>query len=158
MRAYTITVVPSVIALAVLLSLGACSKQTDSPTSGEKVDAGLAKVEQKTEAAVAKVEQKTEQAMAAVKSGVDSAGKDSAKVVDSAKAKLTDATITTSVNAELVRDPALSALKINVDTTGGRVALHGTAPDASARDRATVLAQRVEGVVGVDNQLVIRSN
>ena len=27
MRAYTITVVPSVIALAVLLSLGACSKQ-----------------------------------------------------------------------------------------------------------------------------------
>ena len=158
MRAHTITVVPSVIALAVLLSLGACSKQTDSPTSGEKVDAGLAKMEQKTDAAVAKVEQKTDQAMAAVKSGVDSAGKDSAKVVDSAKAKLTDATITTSVNAELVRDPSLSALKINVDTTGGRVALHGTAPDASARDRATVLAQRVEGVVGVDNQLVIRSN
>jgi hyperosmotically inducible protein len=147
MRMHNITLVPSVIALAVVLSLGACSKPIDDRSVGQKVDASIGKVEQKTD-----------QAVAAVKGGMDSAGTGTGDVVDSAKAKLTDATITTSINAELARDPALSALKINVDTSAGRVSLRGTAPDASARDRATVLAHRVDGVVGVDNMLEVRTN
>ena len=158
MRTHNIVVVPSLIALAVVLGLGACSKQIDDRSTGQKVDATIAKVEQKTDAAVATVEQKTDQAMAAVKSGVSSAGTGTGIVVDTAKAKLSDAAITTSINAELARDPALSALKIDVDTSAGRVALHGTAPDASSRDRATVLAKGVDGVVGVDNLLEVRTN
>lgn len=67
--------------------------------------------------------------------------------------KVTDAVITTTVNAELVKDPALSALKIDVDTSAGRVALKGSAPSAAAKDRATQLASAVKGVVSVDNQL-----
>jgi len=59
--------------------------------------------------------------------------------------------ITTTVKAELAKDSNLSALKINVDTDNGRVALHGTAPTAAARDHATTLAQGVKGVVSVDN-------
>lgn len=156
MRTHNIAVVPSLIALVAVLSLGACSKQIDDRSTGQKVDATIAKVEQKTDAAVAKVEQKTDQAMAADKSGVDSSG--AGTVVDTAKTKLSDAAITTSINAELARDPALSALKIDVDTSAGRVALHGTAPDVSSRDRATVLAKRVDGVVGVDNLLEVRTN
>ncbi len=71
--------------------------------------------------------------------------------------KVSDAVITTSVNAELARDPKLSALAIDVDTSAGRVALHGTAPDQASRSRAAQLAAGVEGVVSVDNQLKIGS-
>jgi len=69
--------------------------------------------------------------------------------------KVSDAVITTSVKAELVKDPNLSALKINVDTAGGRVVLQGSAPNLAARDQAVRLAQAVKGVVSVDNQLKV---
>ena len=162
--------VPTLVALAVVLSLGACSKRVDDgATVGQKTDAAVskveqktdvvaAKVEQKTDAAVAKVEQKTEQAVAGVKKGIESAEAVGSKVVDAAASKVKDAEITTRIKAELARDPTLSALKIDVDTNAGRVALNGPAPDTAARDRATTIAQGVSGVSGVDNKLEIRKN
>lgn len=72
---------------------------------------------------------------------------------DSMMDKTRDAAISAQVNARLARDSDLSALGIDVDTAGGRVVLHGTAPDTAARDRATVLARGVDGVVSVDNEL-----
>jgi osmotically-inducible protein OsmY len=69
--------------------------------------------------------------------------------------KVEDAVITTSVKAELAKASDLSALKINVDTANGNVALHGTAPTSAAREHATTLAQGVKGVVSVDNQLSV---
>ena len=158
MRVQILTLLPTIVAVAAVLTVGACSKQIDDRSVGQKVDSTVAKVERKTDATMAKVEQKTEQAVAAVKSGVNSAEASGGKLVDATKTTIKDATITTRINAELARDASLSALKINVDTSGGRVALKGSAPDAAARDRATMLAQRVDGVVGVDNQLEIRSN
>jgi hyperosmotically inducible protein len=71
-------------------------------------------------------------------------------------AKIDDAMITTSVKAELAKDPSLSAVSINVDTENGRVALKGTAPSNEARERATTLAQNVKGVSAVDNQLTVK--
>ena len=128
MQAKSFYLLPLVAALASAFTLTACEKRPDGTTIGQKVDS-----------TVAKVEQKAEQAM------------------DATSTKMKDAAITTSINAELARDTALSALKINVDTKAGRVALKGTAPDSTARDRATQLAQKVDGVVGVDNQLVVKS-
>ena len=82
--------------------------------------------------------------------------KDASKnAADQASNKVSDALITTAVNAELAKDPKLSALRINVDTDNGRVALKGSAPDPDAKQRATQLASNVKGVVSVDNQLVI---
>lgn len=72
---------------------------------------------------------------------------------EAAGTKVADAVITTSVNAELVKDPTLSALRIDVDTSAGRVALKGAAPNEAARERATRIASAVKGVVSVDNQL-----
>ncbi len=69
--------------------------------------------------------------------------------------KVSDAVITSSVKSEFVKDPNLSALKINVDTDAGRVLLQGTAPSSTARDQAMKLAQAVKGVVSVDNQLKV---
>ena len=70
----------------------------------------------------------------------------------------TDMAITTKVNAALAADDKLSALKIDVDTEAGNVALIGTAPDQASRDRATTLAAAVEGVVTVDNRLTVVKN
>ncbi|AKJ30287.1 BON domain-containing protein [Caldimonas brevitalea] len=70
---------------------------------------------------------------------------------------VSDAAITASVNAELARADDLSALRIDVDTTNGRVTLSGTAPSDSARERATQLASSVRGVTGVDNQLQVKA-
>lgn len=69
--------------------------------------------------------------------------------------KVDDAVITTSVKAELAKDSKLSALKINVDTDNGRVALRGTAPSNEARAHATTLAMNVKGVTSVDNRLKV---
>lgn len=66
-----------------------------------------------------------------------------------------DAAVTATINAELAKDPKLSALRIDVDTSNGRVSLKGTAPDADSRDRATQIANAVRGVQSVDNQLQI---
>lgn len=66
-----------------------------------------------------------------------------------------DAAITVAVNAELAKDAQLSALRIDVDTLDGRVTLAGSAPNDSARDRATLLMQSVKGVKSVDNRLAV---
>ena len=158
MRVQILTLLPTIVAVTAVLAIGACSKQIEDRSVGQQVDSAIAKVERKTDATMAKVEQKADQAVAAVKSGVNSAEASAAKLVDATTTSVKDATITTRINAELARDASLSALKIDVDTNGGRVALKGSAPDAAARDRATLLAQRVDGVVGVDNRLEIRSN
>lgn len=82
--------------------------------------------------------------------------------VDNAMAKterrVDDAAITASVNASLAKDPDLSAMKIDVDTKSGVVTLSGPAPTPAAKDRATSLAQAVDGVAGVNNNLEVRSS
>ena len=62
---------------------------------------------------------------------------------------------TAAVKTALAADPALSALKIGVDTNDGVVRLTGPAPDAQARDRAGVLAAAPKGVRSVDNLLKV---
>jgi hypothetical protein len=104
---------------------------------------------------------KTEQADVA-KVGRDvSADMDRAKVAtEDAAAKMSDkiddAVITTSVKAGIAKDPALSALKVAVETDNGHVSLKGTAPSGGARERASTIAHGVKGVTRVDNQLMVQ--
>jgi osmotically-inducible protein OsmY len=86
-----------------------------------------------------------------VDTAIDKAG----QMASDAGEAMTDAVITAAVAAELALDKNLSALKIDIETTDGRVALRGTAPSADARDRATLLAEAVKGVRSVDNQLTV---
>ncbi|MBA4109957.1 MAG: transporter [Leptothrix sp. (in: Bacteria)] len=123
---------------AALLALAACDNKTPTTeTAGQKLDS-----------VIASTEQKTDQLSADAKVNAAEAKKDTSEA-------LTDAGITTRVNAQLAADPALSAIKIDVDTSNGRVRLSGTAPDDQARDRATTMASAVTGVVSVDNQLKV---
>jgi hyperosmotically inducible periplasmic protein len=142
MRVRQIPLLATGFAVAAALGLGACDQRQPDRTVGQKVDT-----------AIAQVEKKSDQAAAEIKKDVEAAGTSTRQAVDSAGSKVKDAAITTGINAELTRDASLSALKIDVDTSEGRVALRGSAPDAAARERATKLAQRVDGVVSVDNQL-----
>lgn len=162
MRAPSFSLLPLTAVLVAALGLAACDRKPEQATVGQQIDSAVAKVEQKTDATMATVGKRTDAAVATVEQKTEATvakiEQKTGEVMDSAKLKVKDATITTRINAELARDKSLSALKINVDTHAGRVALKGSAPDATSRDRATELAQRVDGVVGVDNQLEIRSN
>ena len=69
---------------------------------------------------------------------------------------LNDTGITAAVKTALAADPALSALKVEVNTREGVVRLEGPAPDEKARERAGVLAGAPDGVRQVDNRLVVQ--
>lgn len=71
------------------------------------------------------------------------------------ESRFDDAKIVATLNAELVKDSELSAIKINVDSTQGRVLLKGTVPSDLAKSRAETLTKGTKDVVSVDNQLVV---
>lgn len=154
-------------ALVVVLGagLGACGKQDDA-TAGQKLATGINKVEQNTDRAAERTGeamkdagQAASQAAAnvgqAAREAAASIGQAASNVVTGAASSTSDAMITAAVKTELARDPGLSALRIDVDTSYGRVALNGSAPDEAAKARATTLATAVNGVTGVDNKLVV---
>lgn len=132
-------------ASAIVMTLSACNRADDGRTVGQRVDSAVASTERKAEEAHADLGRAGERLKDAASTTADA-------VVDKAK----DAAITTSVNAVLAKDYQLNALRIDVDTAGGRVRLNGSAPDGAARERATRLATGVDGVRSVDNQLQVR--
>lgn len=85
----------------------------------------------------------------------DAAADASRGAVDGISTAINDAAISAKIKAALAADPALSASRIIVTTDNGVVRLEGPAPDANARQRATVLASARDGVRGVDNRLVL---
>jgi hyperosmotically inducible periplasmic protein len=130
--------------LAALALLSACDK-TES-TMGQKVDGAVAT---------------TERAASAAKADIKEAAKEVKAAASEATGTMTtstrDGVITTKVNAELVKDATLSAMKIKVDTVDGHVVLKGTAPTDASRDRASSLARAIEGVKDVDNRLMVEA-
>lgn len=144
------------VTAAAALMLSACGRNEDR-TVGQQVDSAIASAEQKTAEAKTDIKRDMASAKEAAKDATADMKSGATSAATSVANKVEDASITAAVNAELAKDSSLSMLKINVDTVGGHVALHGTAPDAAARDRATRLASNVKGVTNVDNQLEVRS-
>lgn len=137
----------AVAAAVAALALAACDKtdpQPPEPTVGQRIDQGIASAERKAEE---------------VKNDVAQAGSEAGQAVREAVGKAAETTrdvaITAEVNAKLASDDKLSALRIDVDTVDGRVALKGSAPDSASRERAAQLAAGVEGVMAVDNRLTV---
>lgn len=136
--------IAAVTAALAVAALAACNRPADERSAGERVDSAISKTERQAG------EMKED-----AKSAAANAGQTTERAANDVSNKVKDAAITTAVNAKLAQDKSLSAMKIDVDTVNGRVALRGTAPDPAARERATTLAQAVDGVVSVDNQLVV---
>ena len=74
-------------------------------------------------------------------------GKDQAK----------DAATTTKVKTAIVAEPGLKGLEIHVDTANGVVILTGAVDSPQSLERATQVAQGVDGVKSVDNRLNLKS-
>lgn len=137
----------SLVALALTAALAGCSKHDDERTAGQKLDGAIADAKQA--GAEARVDAR------------DAANTAEVKVKEAANATseaFTDAAIVTKINASLAADDQLKATKIDVDAKDGHVKLTGTAPSADALARAKTLAQAVDGVRSVDNQLVVARN
>ncbi len=64
-------------------------------------------------------------------------------------------TISTRVKIELVADPRLGALRLDVSTLDGVVTLTGTVPAQADVERAVAAARRVAGVRRVKSSLTI---
>lgn len=134
------------LACTAVLALAACDNRNTDQTAGQKVDA-----------AISTMEKKADEVGADVKQGMEQAKDGAVTAMDSVSDKARDAAITTQINADLARDPELSALKIDVDTSDGKVVLKGTAPNDAAKERAAAKALAVAGVTAVDNQLRVGS-
>jgi hypothetical protein len=136
----------AVAAVAAMLAAGltACDRSDSSRTAGERVDN-----------ATARVEQKAKEAGRDARDAAGTAAQTTERAAADVSDKVKDAAITTAVNAKIAQDSNLSVMRINVDTVNGRVLLRGTAPNATASERAQQLASTVDGVVSVDNQLVV---
>lgn len=147
---------------ALTLGLAACDKAKEPPTVGQQLDSAVQKADQaatdakiKAEQALQATENKLEQGANKAENAAQQAGESMKNAANSAGAMADDASITARISAELAKDPDLSALKIDVDTKAGAVRLSGPAPTQAAKDRATSLAQGVEGVKSVDNELMV---
>ena len=156
------------------------SNDQQPTTMGQKLDNAIDRTQQKLQEAgdkasqkLSEAGQKTEQALSSAgdkivattneitgSSPTDTTSTTSATTTTTAPSdtgsKVSDAAITASVKTDLLKDPDLSVLKIDVDTKGGVVTLNGLAADEPARQRAEKMASAVKGVKEVRNFLVVK--
>lgn len=69
-----------------------------------------------------------------------------------------DATITAKVKAELLKDPVVEGMQVNVDTFKGTVQLNGFVDTPEQKSRAEQIARTVAGVQSVQNKLSVKTN
>jgi osmotically-inducible protein OsmY len=67
-----------------------------------------------------------------------------------------DAAITTQVKTKMAEDPAVSAMRLSVETLQGTVQLAGFATTESEKARAAQIAQGVNGVRNIRNNIIVR--
>ena len=167
MNKTTQRIVQIVAVSALAFGLAACNK-ADDKTAGQKLDSAIANTEKAADNAAANASAAAADASAAASNAASNAAdaaknaatdaKDAAKDAGNAVAAAADAaSITAAVNAGLIKDNELSAIKINVDTKDGVVTLTGEAPNAAAKDRAADIAKAVKGVSSVNNNLSVKA-
>lgn len=123
----------------VMLGFAGCDKPASGPgpaqTAGQKVDKAVDKLEKKAEQASDKLKEQTAKAGTAID----------------------DATITAAIKANILAEPGLKVLKIDVDTKNGIVMLTGSADSQQNVQKAGQVAAAVQGVKSVDNRLAVSS-
>ena len=144
--------------LAMLPILMACESADSTKTVGQKLDSAVSKTEQAATDVKDATKASIESATAALREGATQAKVAAQSATDGMSFDAQDASITASVAAGLVKDPDLSAIKIDIDTKKGVVSLYGPAPSQAALERATVIAKAVKGVLAVDNKLTVKTS
>lgn len=153
------------VIIGVMLLASGCDKYTDSgQTVGQKLDKAIDKTNANIANAGDKVEKKVDQAGAAVAragesisattgAAMNKAGDAVFTKVDQVGTIVDDSAITASIKADLLKDPGLSALGIEVNTVKGEVTLKGAVSTELRRQRAEGIASHIVGVTKVVNSL-----
>lgn len=68
-----------------------------------------------------------------------------------------DATISSRVKTRMAQDPAVSAMRIEVETLNGTVQLAGFATSQAEKDKAAQIARAVPDVKDVRNNIIVRN-
>jgi hyperosmotically inducible protein len=84
---------------------------------------------------------------------VQTARNDASRAMEKTERFVDDAALTTKVKSALLADSQVKGTQIDVDSKDGVVTLHGSVSTASEKARAGQLAQNVEGVRSVRNNL-----
>lgn len=153
--------------LALLLVLGACSKQ-DEKTAGQRLDSAIEKTNEATAQAKARFEEsapqvkaKTEEALASAGVALKSATQTAESAVRAAVSKtgdrMDDLAINKAIKSGIENDPSLKNQAIKVETKEGAVTLSGVVSSEVIRNKAGAMAKAVQGVQSVDNQLVLKA-
>lgn len=129
--------------------------QRELDQAGHQVERGAEKAQAGAERAGAALERGAERAGAALERGAEKVQREVGPVVEEA---LDDATITAKVKANLITDPEVRALSIDVDTIDGRVTLQGKVASESQKAEAEKLARITPGVRQVLNLLQVGGN
>ncbi len=116
-----------------LLATG-CDRKPADQTAGETMNNTVSETKQNARELGDTIEQKADQAGQA----------------------LDDTAITTSIKTKYFADDTLKGLDISVETADGVVTLTGEVQNDDARSLATTIAQGVDGVTSVNNQLTIK--
>jgi osmotically-inducible protein OsmY len=141
------------------LLLGACDhvsapRTAEGSSAGQQLDRALERTQEKLAEATEKT--KEQLAVAGKKTHDTLAGASDKVEREAAGGRTSDTAITASIKASLLKDPDLSAIKIDVDTRDGVVALNGVAPDEAARERAGRIAEATKGVREVHNHVTAK--
>ena len=121
--------------------------------AGDATKAGLDKGVDSTVSAAKKTTQAVEKGIGKSEEGAGKAVDKTAQGVGKAGEKVTDASITTRVKARFSSDNLLQGSQIKVQTTDHVVTLTGRVSSAAARDRSIELAQNLDGVQSVIDEL-----
>lgn len=100
----------------------------------------------------------TNDAVEEVKEAGKSAAEYSRDAADKAGDYMSDAAITARVKAALADADQVSAFDINVETINGEVVLSGIVATDAEQDLAEQLAEAVDGVESVSNDIEVRRN
>ena len=126
-KRHSMTLLAAALAGVALFGAG-CGERSSTDTVGQKMDRTSDKMAAATDNATAK-----------------------------AAAAIDDATITTKVKTAVLAEPGLKTLQIDVDTKNGVVTLAGTVDTPPLKERAQQVAQAVNGVKSVDNNLAVKA-
>jgi hyperosmotically inducible protein len=119
---------------------------------GKEVQRELDQAGKHVERGAEQVQAGAERVGAALERGADKVQREVGPVVEEA---LDDATITAKVKANLIADPEVRALDIDVDTVDGRVTLQGKVASENLRAEAEKLARITPGVRQVLNLIEV---
>jgi len=136
---------------AAAILLAGCNQKTEPAADTKKSSSFSSSVESTAK----KVEKAADTAMDKTQSAMNTAGDKIESAADKTGVAISDTAITAAIKSKFIADPDLKAIDINVETIKGTVTLKGNVDSERNRDRATTVAQGVDGVKSVSNTLVI---